>query len=110
MALPQKKRGFRKIVINDKAFNWRMNYISSLVEVRPAFNKDNKLSIDFGWWSRWLYINDAKSIRPPAYEPEVITPGFVKKAIEFALSQNWNIDGKPGIIKIQYKNSQFSKV
>jgi hypothetical protein len=45
MALPQKKRGFRKIIIDDKVFNWRFN---SQIEVYPATCKDNKVIVDFG--------------------------------------------------------------
>ena len=108
MSRPQKKRGFRIIVVNGKEFNWRMNYAGSLVEVRPVLNKDNKLSIDFGWFDVWLHISEDKSIWPPGYEPQIITPAFIKKAVEFALSCNWDIEGKPGIIKLQYKNNKFS--
>lgn len=87
MALPQKKRGFRKIVIDEKVFNWRFN---SQLEICPAAYKDNKVIVDFGWFDSWLYVNDKSGI-PSKYDPKIVTPSFVRKAIEFALVHDWDI-------------------
>jgi hypothetical protein len=106
MALPQKKRGFRKIIIDDKVFNWRFN---SQIEVCPAICKDNKVIVDFGWFDSWLYIND-KSGFPPEYDPKIVTPSFVRKAIEFALVHNWDITAHTGVTKIIYRDNQFNLV
>jgi hypothetical protein len=106
MALPQKKRGFRKIVIDDKAFNWRFN---SQLEVCPAACKDNKVIVDFGWFDSWLYVNDKSGI-PPKYDPKIVTPSFVRKAIEFALVHDWDITASIGVTKVIYRDTQFSIV
>jgi hypothetical protein len=104
MALPKKKRGFRKIIIDDKAFNWRFN---SLLEVCPATCKDNKVIVDFGWFDSWLYVNDQSSI-PPEYDPKVVTPSFVRKVIEFALRHNRDVTAHTGVIKVIYRDNQFN--
>jgi hypothetical protein len=106
MSLPQKKRGFRKIIIDDNVFNWRFN---SQIEVCPATFKDNKLIVDFGWFDSWLYINDKLSI-PPEYDPKVVTPSFVRKVVEFALIHNWDITAQTGVTKVIYRDNQFNIV
>jgi hypothetical protein len=106
MALPQKKRGFRKIIIDDKAFNWRFN---SQLEVCPATCKGNKVIVDFGWFDSWLYVNDQSNI-PPEYDPKVVTPSFVRKVIEFALRHNWDITENAGVTKLTYRDKQLNIV
>lgn len=106
MSLPQKKRGFRKIVINGNEFGWRFN---TQLEVCPASCKGNKLWVDFGWFDPFLYMND-KSGTPPDYDPQVVTPSFVRKVIEFALSHNWDIMAKTGITKVMYRDNQLNMV
>ena len=106
MSLPQKKRGFRKIVIDEKVFNWRFN---TLLEVCPATCKDNKVIVDFGWFDPWLYVNDQSGI-PPEYDPKVVTPSFVRKVVEFALIQNWDITARAGVTKVIYRDNKFNIV
>jgi len=106
MSLPQKKRGFRKIVIDGKEFSWRFN---SQIEVCPASSKANKLLVDFGWFDSLLYTND-KLASPPDYDPQIVTPSFVRKVIEFALSHNWDIAANTGITKVEYRDNQFNVV
>lgn len=98
MSLPQKKRGFRKIVVDGREFSWRFK---RKIQICPASNKDNKLVVDFGWYDGWLYLND-RANTPPDYEPKVVTPEFVRKAIEFALAQGWDVEAKPGITNLIY--------
>jgi hypothetical protein len=105
MSLPTNKRGFRKIVIDGKEFNWRFK---SMIQVCPAFCRDNKLCIDFGWFDHWLYVNGKE--KPTDYDPEVVTPAFVREAIEFALKHHWNIEKKTGGINLLYRDKQFKIV
>jgi len=106
MSLPQKKRGFRKIVVDGKEFSWRFN---SQIEICPASNKVNRLLVDFGWVDSLLFIND-RSASPPDYDPKIATPAFVGKAIGYAISQGWDVEGKAGIMKIMYRENQFRSV
>lgn len=106
MALPQKKRGFRKIIINGETFNWRLD---SQIEICPASFKDNKLFVDFGWFDPWLSINDKSNIQG-RQKLSIITPGFIRKVIEFSLLHNWDITRKTGITKVQYRDNQFNIV
>ena len=104
MALPKKKRGFRKIIIDDKIFTWRFN---SQLEICPATHKDNRLIVEFGWFDLWLYLNDKLNI-PPEFDPKVVTPSFVREVIEFALSHDWDITARTRVTKIIYRDNQFN--
>ncbi len=103
MSIAEKKRGFRKIVVENKAFNWRF---TSLVDIRPEGLKGNKLLVDFGWFDEWLYANDREN-RPPDFEPKVITAQFVKKAIEFALLNDWNIESDNLVLNLKFHDGEF---
>ena len=96
MSLPQKKRGFRKIVVDGKEFSWRFN---AQIEVCPAFSKANKLLVDFGWLDAWLSIND-KLTSLPDYDPKIVTPAFVETIIKFTLAHNWDIAEKTLTTKV----------
>jgi hypothetical protein len=104
MSIPKRKRGFRKIVLDNNVFNWRFN---SQIEVCPANRKDNRIIVDFGWFNSFLYLND-KSAIPPNHDPKVVTPSFVRKVIEFALIHNWDITARSGVTKVTYRDNQFN--
>lgn len=102
MSLSKNKKGFRKIVIDNKEFNWRFK---SMIQVCPSFCKDNRLFIDFAWFDHWLYVNGKQ--KPADYSPEVVTPAFVREAIEFAIQNHWNIENKTGRLNLLYQDKQF---
>jgi hypothetical protein len=85
MTLPKNKRGFRKITIDGRNFYWKLDHV---IDVRPESKQQNKLTIDFGWFDTWLYMND-KENRPPDFAPRNVTPAFVRLAIQFALKHEW---------------------
>ncbi|WP_298520920.1 hypothetical protein [uncultured Kordia sp.] len=103
MAIPQKRQGFRKITVMGIIFNWKF---SGGVDVRPVSNKDNKLFIDYGWYDDWLYVHN-KENKPPDYEPQIVTPNFVRKSIEFAIENGWNTENKTGKFDIMYKDGKY---
>jgi len=90
MSLPQKKRGFRKIVIDGKSLVGGLILRSKCV---PLPLRLINYWLIFGWFDSLLYTND-KLASPPDYDPQIVTPSFVRKVIEFALSHNWDIRGK----------------
>lgn len=104
MATPKKRQGFRKIIVKNITFNWKF---SGGIDVRPNLNKNNQLFIDFGWYDDWLYVND-KENKPPDYEPQIVTPNFVRKSIEFALKNGWNIEKKTGKLEIIYNKGEYT--
>ncbi len=106
MTLPRKKKGFRKITINGINFNWRLDYLANIIDIRSGFNKNNKLIVDFGWFDIWLYVNDRN--RPEAFEPEIVIPAFIKRAIQLALENNWDFNCKIGIMKLKYRENIFT--
>ena len=99
----KKKNGFRKITIEKEIYNWRF---SGIIEIRPNENQSNKLEIDFGWFDEWLYLND-KVNKPEEFEPKIITPNFVKKAITNAKKLNWDTKEKNILIMLKYRNGIF---
>lgn len=103
--IPKKKKGFRKIVVDNIAFNWRF---SEIIEIRPEGNQNNKLEVDFGYFDSWLYVNDVN--KPEDFEPKIITPNFVKKSIKNAIELGWNIETKNKLKKLKYRNGKFDVV
>jgi hypothetical protein len=103
MGQPNKKRGFRKITVDGQNFNWRL---AGVIDVRPDSQKENKLTIDFGWYDEWLYVND-KENRPPDFEPQTVTPSFVRQAILYALDHKWGIKKKTGLMQLKYNDGRF---
>lgn len=99
------KINFRKIIIHEKTYKWRFNEI---IQICPEGLYNNKLSIDFGYFDSWLYMNDRDN-KPEAYEPKTVTPAFVKMCIETALQMGWNSNAKQGNFQLKYRNQQFNK-
>jgi hypothetical protein len=102
--ISKKKNGFRKIIIEDKIYNWRFE---NIIQIRPSENRNNKLEIDFGWFDNWLFIND-KENESENYEPKIVTPSFIKKSIENAIKLGWNIEDKNLLFKIKYRHQIFT--
>jgi hypothetical protein len=103
MAKPNKKRGFRPITVDNQKFQWRFD---GLVDVRPEGRKNNRLLVDFGWYDKLLFVNGRKN-EPPGFEPEVVTPEFVRQSISFALANGWDAALEQGNFEIEYKNEVY---
>lgn len=95
------KKGLRKIVVNNSVFYWKFN---EKIFVYSEEAKYRLLTVEFGWYDVWLYVND-KENRPPDYEPQKVTPKFVSDSITYALTQVWD-DGK---IEIEFRNGIYKK-
>ena len=74
--VPKKKKGFRKLVTDNKIYYWRLN---GIVEIRPDQNQTNKLEIDFGYFDYWEFTNFRK-------------PFFFFGTIHFSFSYNLKAD------------------
>lgn len=104
--LPKKKKGFRKILIENQTYNWRF---IGVIQIRPEQNNSNKIEIDFGYYDTWLYVND-KENTPEDFEPKIVTPTFVKKSIENAIKLGWDIKDKNKTTKLKYRNEIFENI
>lgn len=62
------RRNFRKIVIDDKIYKWRFN---SIIQICPEGLYNNMLSVDFGFYDSWIYVND-KGNEPENFEPQLL--------------------------------------
>jgi len=106
MAQPNKKRGFRLIKVKSIDFSWRF---SGFIDVRPGNNKGNVLTIDFGWYDVWEFVND-KENEPPEFEPQIVTPKFVNASIKFALNNGWNIEHENLQFRVIYKDKIYTVI
>ncbi|WP_103070125.1 hypothetical protein [Aquimarina sediminis] len=106
MTKPRKKRGFRPIKVENIEFNWRFQ---GTIDVRPNCCKNNILTIDFGWYDVWEFVND-KENEPPEFEPKIVTPQFVSNAIKFALINGWDIERSNSKFKIGYKDEDYKVI
>lgn len=93
------KKGLRKIVVDDREFYWKFN---EKVFVVAEQHKNSLLIIDFGWYDVWLYVND-KENRPPDFEPQNVTPKFVKESILYALHHGWCKES----LELKYRNGTY---
>jgi len=86
MARPAKKRDFRKIVVDNTPYQWRFDGVLTVYSDSNSSNRGQKLIVDWGWvdWCEPEYRNAA------AFDPHVVTPAFVRSAIQYALSIGWH--------------------
>ena len=82
MAVAKKKRGFRKIIVDNKVFTWNFP-VDNAISIRPLRHKDNRLIVNFEWLDAWLHINDYTK-KELNYVSKIVTPSFVKECILFA--------------------------
>ena len=83
------KKGLRKIIVDNREFYWQFN---GKIFVTSEEIKNCLLTVDFGWYDVWLYVNDQEN-QPPDFEPQIVTPKFVSESILYALNHGWE-EGK----------------
>ena len=121
MTRPAKKRGFRQITINDKAYRWKLypGADESTLKVATAEEGGQVLIVQLSdWRDPWLNIsgfhmeNTALVLHTDAQnEPAIISPKFVHSAILYALAQGWtpkSIQADP--LHIRYQDQKFIKI
>jgi hypothetical protein len=96
--LPSKRNGFRLLKIAPLEFFWKF---SKGIDVRPKDNPSNRLKVDIGWYDEWFYMNDREN-RPEPFEPQEITPKFVRAMIEWALNNGWDVASQNKYLQIRY--------
>ncbi len=94
------KKGLRKIIVENREFYWKFN---GKIIVTSEEIKNCHLTIDFGWYDIWLYVND-KENRPPDFEPKNVTPKFVSESISNALNQGW----EEGKALLEFRNGNYT--
>lgn len=94
------KKGLRKIIVNDLKYYWKFN--DKIIIIADKYSKQ-QLIVDFGYYDVWLYANDLDN-KSPDYEPNIVTPKFIRQSIEFAIHNNWKIER----LEIKYRNGEFS--
>ncbi len=102
MTLPKKRRGFRKIIVNNIIYNWRF---CSYIDIRPNENKNNRLLIDVGWYDVWLYVNNPKSKSKNTF-PQNITPKLIERLINESIRIGWDIEKNNQTFILKYINEE----
>ena len=96
------KKGLRSIIIDGEKYYWKFK--EKIIVFHSEFT-NGILTIDFGFFDIWLYVNDEEN-RPPDFEPKSITPKFVRESVQFALRKGWKenkmeIVFRDGIYKVK---------
>lgn len=106
MAIPQ-RNGLRKIKVGNKEYYWNFNTNYPTKTIRISIgeinNQNKRLLIDAYYVDTWLTIGDKERRRN---EIEIVTPGFIRQAIDFAISNGWNLDVNKKLYCI-YENKEF---
>lgn len=103
MALPTKKRDFRPIVVDNVKYQWRFNGVLTVFADSPSSKRGQKLIADWGWMD-WLEPEYKDAV---PFDPHVVTPSFVRSAIQYAVSVGWQ-PSEPGVaFHISYAENQF---
>jgi hypothetical protein len=102
MTVPS-KRGYRRITVAGRRFKWR--FAERIVVVEDGLSGRQVLEVDFGWFDRWLHVNDRDNM-PPAFSPGVATPSFVATAIDFALKNGWDTAVRGGRFVLRYTSEE----
>lgn len=106
MALP-KKGGVRKISVGATKYywTWRTDYASKTIRIRvgEAQNQNKFLLIEACHVDVWLKFGEPETT---PNEIGIITPGFVRQAIDFALSNAWD-EGSNQRLHLVYHNKDF---
>ena len=95
------KKGLRKITVDGQEYYWKFRGVVKVYREQGTFAQ---LSVDFGWFDKWLYIGDPPNEHPPDFSPETITPKFVAEAIRYARGRGWT-EGQMGL---DFKDGSFS--
>ncbi len=107
MALP-KKSGLRKIRVGavDYYWAWRTDYGSKTIRVRVGEVQDqNKhVLIEAYHVDVWLTIGEPE---PRPNEIQIITPSFIRQAVDFARSNGWD-EAKNQRMHLVYHNQALS--
>lgn len=97
MALP--KKGLRKITVKGNNYFWLFKQNIFIT----TEDQKNLLTVDFGWFDVWLYVNDPEN-RPADFEPKKVTPKFIHDSIVFALDNGW----MKGKFELEFKNGIYT--
>ena len=107
MAIP-KKNGLRKIKVGSTEYYWnfRTDYSTKTIRIRigKVDDQNTNLLIEAYYVDKWLTIGEGETKQN---EIEIVKPGFIRQAIEFALLNNWNQEQNKRLNLI-YENKELT--
>ena len=103
MALPEKKRGFRSIVVNEQTFYWK---VDRSLDIRSGIFPETKIHVELEWVDSRIPIGERSYLNNLT-----ITPKLVTESILFALNNQWNPAIKTNqVFSIRYEKNAFSLI
>ncbi len=109
MARPKKRQGWSTIEVDGVIYSWCFNWRGNSVLQIEAENVPGarRLVVDWGWkdWSEPLLPGETEG-----NEPAIVTPKFVREAIQNAIRLGWQPEEKGLRFFIEYKDSSFKIV
>jgi hypothetical protein len=106
MAIP-KKSGLRKIKIGQIEYYWnfRTDYSTKTIRIRVGEVEDQNTSllIEVYHVDVWLTIGESDKKHN---EIEIVTPGFIRQAADFALLNGWK-QGPNKRLELTYQNKEL---
>jgi len=103
MTLPEKKRGFRSIVVNEQTFYWK---VDSYLDIRSGIFPETKIHVALEWVDSRIPVGERSYLNNLT-----ITPRLVSESILFALNNEWNPAIKTEeVFSIRYEKNVFSRI
>lgn len=104
MSYPNKKKGWRNIIVNNQQFRWcfllKAEYC--LLKLQGASSASQQaVFVLHNWRDPWL----SDSVLPN--ELKVLTSKFASQAVAFALQNGWKPDKVGAAIRFEFKNDEF---
>ena len=106
MALP-KKHGLRKLQVGPTGYYWKIRHERSgkmTILIGEVADPNCRLTVLTNWYDQVLLLAiDAV----PLPSTGLISPGLVRKAIDYARQQGWGAAGKRNLV-LHYQDEAFS--
>ncbi|QDU42647.1 hypothetical protein Mal52_11140 [Symmachiella dynata] len=103
MARPAKKRRFRSIVVDDVKYQWQFEGVLVVYSDSESSRRGQALVADWGWVD-WLEPEYRDAL---PFDPHIVTPSFVRSAIQFAVTAGWQSHESGIPFRITYRQDQF---
>lgn len=107
MILPNKRRGFRQIIVDFIGYRWKVTDVGN-VDIRADIKPRNQLIINIDWEDPWLQdrANMHHHHQLPCNAP--ISPKFVAMAIEESIKLGWQPDSNITKFNVYYQTGKFT--
>lgn len=100
---PNKKRSFRRIVVDGRAYQWSFHGVLCVVICATTSARGQRLFVDWGWMDHLDADYDASK----QTGPQVIKPDFVRRAIEAGRELGWSPELPGTDFQMSFEGNRF---